>query len=62
MGANVLSLANDDGELNAVCGVDPYAQSSDVPVYKSFSEVKEKIDVIVDFSSRRAQKRNGMGG
>ena len=54
MGANVLSLANDDGELNAVCGVDPYAQSSDVPVYKSFSEVKEKIDVIVDFSSPAA--------
>ena len=46
MGANVLSLANDDGELNAVCGVDPHAPESNIPVYKSFDGVKEKIDVI----------------
>lgn len=54
MGANVLSLANDDGELNAVCGVDPHAPESNIPVYKNFDGVKEKIDVIVDFSSPAA--------
>ena len=54
MGANVLSLANDDGELSAVCGVDPHAPESNIPVYKSFDGVKEKIDVIVDFSSPAA--------
>ena len=54
MGANVLSLANDDCELNAVCGVDPHAPESNIPVYKNFDGVKEKIDVIVDFSSPAA--------
>ena len=49
-----LSLANDDGELNAVCGVDPHAPESNIPVYKNFDGVKEKIDVIVDFSSPAA--------
>lgn len=56
MGACVLNLAQSGNTFKTVCGVDPYAQSSDVPVYKSFSEVKEKIDVIVDFSSPSALK------
>ena len=52
MGQNVLSLAESDGEINAVCGVDLHApENCKVPVYGRFALVKEKVDVIVDFSS-----------
>lgn len=51
MGGNVLALLNDDETAAAVCGVDPYGSALGVPVYKSFSEVKEETDVIIDFSS-----------
>lgn len=51
MGANVLSLLADDSEAVAVCGVDLYPKEIGIPVYKSFSDVKEEADVIIDFSS-----------
>lgn len=57
MGANVLSLAEGDGEINVVCGVDPHApEGVKAPVYSGFDEVTEKVDVIVDFSSPLALK------
>ena len=51
MGGNVLSLLADDPEAIAVCGVDLYPKEIGIPVYKSFSDVKEEADVIIDFSS-----------
>ena len=51
MGGNVLSLLKDDAEAVAVCGVDLYPKEIGIPVYKNFSEVNEKVDVIIDFSS-----------
>ncbi len=51
MGGNVLSLLNSDREAVAVCGVDLFPKNIGLPVYKSFSEIKEEADVIVDFSS-----------
>ncbi len=51
MGANVLSLLETDGEAVAVCGVDLFPKEIGLPVYKSFSEIKEEADVIIDFSS-----------
>jgi len=51
MGGNVLSLLADDPAAIAVCGVDLYPKEIGIPVYKSFSEVKEDADVIIDFSS-----------
>lgn len=50
MGANVISLLSGDCEARAVCGVD-IKGGGDIPVYGSFSAVKEKADVIIDFSS-----------
>ncbi len=50
MGANVISLLSGDSEARAVCGVD-IKGGGDIPVYGSFSAVKEKADVIIDFSS-----------
>ena len=55
MGANILSLLDGDGEAKAVCGVDISAPKNQlVPIYASFNEVKEAVDVIVDFSSPAA--------
>ncbi len=51
MGSNVLSLLAEDEGAVAVCGVDLYPREIGIPVYKSFSEIQEEADVIVDFSS-----------
>ncbi len=51
MGGNVLSLLENDGNAKAVCGVDLYPKEIGIPVYKSFSDIKEEADVIIDFSS-----------
>lgn len=51
MGGNVLSLLQDDPDAIAVCGVDLFPKEIGIPVYKSFSEIKETADVIIDFSS-----------
>ena len=61
MGKTVLSLLENDARAVAVCGVDSRANEyggsqSDalpVPVYASFKNVREKADVIIDFSSSR---------
>ncbi len=51
MGGNVLSLLAEDSEAVTVCGVDLYPKEIGIPVYKSFAEIKEEADVIIDFSS-----------
>ena len=51
MGANVLSLLAGDEEATAVCGIDLYPREIGIPVYKSFAEIQEEADVIIDFSS-----------
>lgn len=51
MGGNVLALLSTDTEATAVCGVDLYPKEIGLPVYKSFADIQEKGDVIIDFSS-----------
>ncbi len=51
MGGNVLSLLENDPEATAVCGVDLFPKEIGIPVYTSFTDVKEEADVIIDFSS-----------
>lgn len=51
MGGTVLSLLAEDENAVAVCGVDVFPKEIGIPVYKSFSEIREDADVIVDFSS-----------
>jgi 4-hydroxy-tetrahydrodipicolinate reductase len=51
MGGNVLSLLSTDENATAVCGVDLYPREIGIPVYKSFADIKEQADVIIDFSS-----------
>lgn len=55
MGGNILSLLEGDGAAKAVCGVDARSfQTTKIPVYETFDKVKEKVDVIIDFSSPAA--------
>ena len=52
MGATLCALLQGDTRARAVCGVDLRApEGVKIPVYASFDEVKEKVDVIIDFSS-----------
>ena len=51
MGGTVLELLSGDETAVAVAGVDLYPREIGIPVYKSFSEIKEQADVIIDFSS-----------
>lgn len=68
MGGNVLELLKTDDEAVAVAGVDLYPKEIGIPVYKTFSEVREEADVIIDFSSAENlkerldyAKNNGLG-
>ena len=51
MGANLVELLKDDDTLSVACGVDINCNGQGVPVYNEFLAVKEKVDVIIDFSS-----------
>ena len=52
MGRNVYEIVKEDADTQCICGVDlKNGNLDDVPVYDSFSKVKEIPDVIIDFSS-----------
>ena len=52
MGGNVYEIAASDENCEVVCGVDRnIPENFKKPVYRSFQEVKERADVIIDFSS-----------
>lgn len=58
MGGNILELLKDDAQAAAVCGVDVCVRDNcNIPVYRSFDEVSEKIDAIIDFSSPAALEK-----
>jgi len=54
MGKNVLELLKDEKNAEAAFGIDPNGQSGELTVYKDFTQIKEKPDVIIDFSSPQA--------
>lgn len=56
MGENLIKLIDGDEQAEVICGVDLHAHEMRVPVYKSFEEVNEKPDVIIDFSSHAVLK------
>lgn len=52
MGQAVTKAADERDDVAIVCGVDPFGENNyNYPVYKSFSEVQESVDVIIDFSN-----------
>ena len=53
-GMSVYNSVKDKKDVNVVCGVDAknaFVGGCDFPVYKSFDEVREAVDIVVDFSS-----------
>lgn len=56
MGKNLLELLSTD-VAEVVCGVDTVSNEKiTLPVYKSFDDISERADVIIDFSSPAALK------
>ena len=53
MGKKVFEACALDQDVKAVCGIDliENLNNPDFPIYSSFSAIKEKVDVIVDFSA-----------
>lgn len=51
MGKKVYEIVGAQDDMTVAAGVDKLPQPSGFPVYSSFGEVKEKIDVIIDFSN-----------
>lgn len=52
MGQALVNAINQREDCIVACGVDPYGDNNyDFVTYKSFNEIKEKYDVIIDFSN-----------
>ena len=55
MGQMLSELISKDEEMKVVAGIQPSGEAkNDYPVYKSFDELKETADVIIDFSTASA--------
>ena len=55
MGKVITEIVAENQECEICAGVDAYGSGeADFPVYKSINEVKEKADVIIDFSNPSA--------
>ena len=50
MGGFVARAANEDGSFQIVGGVDKVNNGQSFPIYTKFEDIKEKPDVIIDFS------------
>ena len=55
MGKVITEIVKENNECEIVAGVDAFSQGqSDFPIYKNIDDVKEKADVIIDFSNPSA--------
>lgn len=52
MGKTVAELVSKSLEYKIVAGIAEREEEGDFPIYDSFAKIKEKADVIIDFSSR----------
>ena len=51
MGVNVRNIVDTYDDMKTVCGFDKVVKGNEeCPVYSSFDEIKEDIDVVIDFS------------
>ncbi len=51
MGQEVLNSINSSEDFNVSCGVDKNVQTnSNIPIYSDYTNIQEKVDVIIDFS------------
>lgn len=54
MGEVISNLVKNENDIRIVAGIDSKASSKEYPVYESFDTLKEKGDVIIDFSTASA--------
>ncbi|MDR0696893.1 MAG: 4-hydroxy-tetrahydrodipicolinate reductase [Christensenellaceae bacterium] len=56
MGKTLLTSIQNTEDVNAVCGIDVFADPGafNIPVYKSINQAKEHFDCIIDFSVHEA--------
>lgn len=55
MGQAIAASVSERDDIKLVCGVDTYAvKKNDFPVYPDFTDINEKVDVIIDFSNPSA--------
>lgn len=50
MGGFVARAAMEDGNFQIIAGIDKINNGQPFPIFSSFSDIKEKVDVIIDFS------------
>ena len=50
MGGEVIKAAQKQEQCKIVCGFDKEASNQDFPIYSRLSDIKETVDVIIDFS------------
>lgn len=50
MGQEVYKAVKESNDCEVICGVDKISMELDVPIYSNPLEVKEQVDVIIDFS------------
>ena len=53
MGQKVVEATLNSQNVKVVCGVDIFKKELSFPVYTSFDQVKEKVDVVIDFSNKK---------
>lgn len=51
MGRTVCEVLTDDSEAKVVCGVDIHLPKITIHVYSNFNNIRENVDVIIDFSA-----------
>ena len=51
MGGFVANTIKNDENITTVCGIDRFNGGCEFPVYNSFNEIKQDIDVIIDFTN-----------
>lgn len=51
MGTTIKNISTQYDDLTIVCGVDNNSvKNSDIPIYTNINDVKEEVDIIIDFS------------
>ncbi len=52
MGKTITSIISENEKFNICAGIDRMSTHDSYPIYQDFKDIKESIDVIVDFSSK----------
>ena len=54
MGGEIIKAVNNQENYEIVCGFDAKASEQKFPIYNNIQDIKETVDVIIDFSVPKA--------